>query len=162
MITKITDRGSESLPYKWQFSLADSGYGKLPYAPLVAGDRLICFTGSQVFALDIYTGVEVRVDNGFPHDLDYSDDPSLPTHSRGTLYFQEGGALVARQLSDGKAPTKVSDGTERWTKTPLSQADSIKASDSIVVVSERSPATSVKGFNALTGEKLWGPVKVSQ
>ena len=168
MITKITDRGSESLPHKWEFSLAERGCGTLAYPPLVAGDRLICFTGSQVLALDIYTGDEIKAENGFPHDLNYSDDPSLPTFSRGTLYFQEGSdtgdgdVLVARQLSDGRVPTRASDGTDRWKKTGVTQADSIKASEGVVVVSERNPATTVKGFDAMTGEKLWGPVKVSQ
>lgn len=160
MITKITAQGSETLSYQWQFSLET--YGGLTRPPIVAGDRLVCFTDSLVFALDIYTGDEVNTEGGFPHYLNVSDDPPLPTHSRGTLYFVEAGELVARQLSDGLIPKKLSDDTERWKKPTVTQASSVNANESVVVLAERNPATSVKGFDAITGLQLWGPVQVSQ
>jgi outer membrane protein assembly factor BamB len=161
MITKITAEGSQILDDdKWQFSL--DAYGALSRPPIVAGDRLVCFTDSLVFALDIYTGEEVTGESGFPHYLSVSDDPPLPTHSRGTLYFIESSELVARQLCDGTVPTILSDGSERWKKPPVTQATSVNANESVVVLSERNPGTTVKGFNAITGEKLWGPVQVSQ
>src|SRR5215211_3955891 len=103
MITKITADGSEVLSHQWQFSLET--YGPLTRPPIVAGDRLVCFTDSLVFALDIYTGADVTAEGGFPHYLTVGDDPPLPTYGRGTLYFVEAGELVARQLSDGRIPT---------------------------------------------------------
>ena len=160
MITKITAEGSKVLSHQWQFSL--EMYGVLTRPPIVAGDRLVCFTDSLVFALDIYTGAEVSTEGGFPHYLNVSDDPPLPNHSRGTLYYVEAGELVARQLSDGSMPIQLSDKTERWKKPPVTQATSVNANENVVVVSERNPATAVKGFDATTGLPLWGPVQVSQ
>lgn len=164
MITKINAEGTELLDHQWQFNYLDTYGGQLTRPPIVAGDRLVCFTESLVFALDIYTGEVVDFEDGFPHNLDLSDDPPLPTYSRGTLYYVEGspGQLVARQLADGRKPIKHSDSTERWTPPSVSQASSVTAYDDVVVVTERNPGTSVKGFNAITGAELWKPVAVSQ
>ncbi len=160
MITKITAHGSDTLAHQWQFSLQD--YGTLARPPIVAGDRLICFTDSQVFALDIYTGEAVIAEDGFPRQLGISDDPALPTHSRGTLYYVESGELRAVQLADGKPPIQLSDGNPRWKKPAVAQASSVNANENVVIVCEGDLSTAVKGFDAKTGSPLWGPVKVGQ
>ena len=74
------------LPHQWQFSLQERA-GKLERPPILAGDRLICFTDTDIFALDIYTGEEVKAEDGFPRTLGISEDPPLPAHSRGTFYY---------------------------------------------------------------------------
>lgn len=160
MITKITPLGSEVLPHQWEFSLESSGKGTLARPPFLAGDRLVCFTDTAVFALDVYTGEEVSVEEGFPRPI-VSDDPALPAQRRGTFYYIEDSQLIAVQLSDGK-PAKLADDTPRWKKQPVNNASSVNAYETVVAVCEGDLSTQVRGFDVKTGQQLWGPVKVGQ
>ena len=165
MNKKLTATGSQSLPFAWQFPLTTT-HGQCTQPPLVAGDRLVCVTSSSVFAVDIYTGEEVKADNGFPFNLNPSMDATPPlTHSRGILYFMDNRELLARQLSDGRVPTRRQDNTTvpRW-KAPRFEDEvvSVRASDDVVVVCQADPQTRATGFDAVTGALLWGPVTVSQ
>src|SRR6185369_2852432 len=128
--------------------------------PFLAGDRLVCFTETDVFALDVYTGEEVRVEGGFPRPI-VSDDPALPAQRRGTFYLIENGNLIAVQLSDGKPATKPDD-TKRWKPQPVDNPSSVNAYDAVVALCEGDLSTQVRGFDVKTGEQLWGPVKVGQ
>ncbi|HEX5876616.1 MAG TPA: LamG-like jellyroll fold domain-containing protein, partial [Pyrinomonadaceae bacterium] len=162
MITKLTASGPQSLPFTWEYTL-QTGYGALTAAPLVAGDRLICTTAGFVFALDLYTGQEIK-GGGFPYKLKPSMKPPLTTHSRGTLYISNAGELVARQLSDGKEPLKWVDGKKesRWKIPRLGGLDSASGNDSVIVVTQANPDTVVIGINAADGSTRWGPVTVNE
>jgi outer membrane protein assembly factor BamB len=163
MTTKLTASGSQVLLPEWEYSL--QARGALTSAPFVAGDRLICTTASLIYALDIYTGKEIVVKDGFPYRRTPSLEPkALATHSRGTLYCLDGDKLVALQLSDGKIPQKLFDGKliPRWTPPPLTGVDSINANDDVVIVSQSSPSARVSGFDPASGARLWGPMNVSQ
>src|ERR1043166_1975427 len=102
MTTIRTAAGSQILPHEWEYSLQPRG--ALESAPLPAGDRLVCTSSTHFYALDMYTGTEINVKDGFPCKRAVSIDPpkNLLTQTRGTLYYLDGGKLVARQLSDGK------------------------------------------------------------
>ena len=156
MPTKLTAAGSQVLNHEWEYSLQTRG--PLTSAPFVAGDRLICTTGTHIYALDIYTGKEIVAKDGFPFRRSPSLDPqALTTHSRGTLYCLDEGKLIALQLSDGKIPQKLSGGkfVPRWTPLPLKNVDSINANDEAIIVSQSSPNTTVSGFDPASGVKLW-------
>ena len=164
MNKKLTASGSQSLLPAWQFSL-NTTYDPLTRPPIVAGDRLVCVSKSAVFALNIYTGEEFNVEDGFPVFLQPSRDATPPlTHSRGILYFMDGGELVARQLSDGKIPTRRDENrlVPRWKAPSLKNVVSVRASDDVVIVFQAKPDTRVTGFDAVTGARLWEPVIVSQ
>ena len=161
MITKLTASGPEALPFTWEFSLQNDTFTT---APLVAGDRLICTTGGIVFALDLYTGQEIK-GGGFPYKLKPSFDPiPLTAHSRGTLYLYNDNSLIARQLSDGKEPLKWYDGKRvaRWKAPRLSRVNSVRGNDSVIVITQANPDTIVTGINAADGTTLWEPVTVTQ
>src|SRR5262245_3933065 len=103
MNSKLTARGSIPLDHAWTYS--EETYGTLKSAPVIAGDRLICLTTGNVFALDIYSGEVVTVADdedsenpGFPYRRRASADKPVFAHSRGILYFVDGGELIARQL----------------------------------------------------------------
>ncbi len=159
----LTASGSQVLPHAWEYSLQTRG--ALTSAPLVAGDRLVCTSSTHFYALDIYTGKEIEVKDGFPCKRAVSIDPpqNLITQTRGTLYYLDGGKLVGRQLSDGKIPQKLSNGKlePRWTPPALTNVDSINANDDVVIVTHSSPNTTVSGFDPASGTKLWKRV-VSQ
>ena len=161
MITKLTASGPQALPFTWEYSLQND---TLTTAPLVARDRLICTTAAVVFALDIYTGQEIK-GGGFPYKLKPSfDSKPLATHSRGTLYLYNDSQLFARQLSDGKEPVKFSDGKKvpRWKAPRLTRVSSVRGNDNVIVVTQASPDTVVTGINAADGKTLWGPVTVTE
>lgn len=164
MLKKLTSSGSQTLTHDWEFA-SDVTRGQLTVPPLVAGDRLVCVTRSAVFALDLYTGEEVTAEEGFPYFLRPSFDPTaLLTHSRGILYFLDAGELLARQLSDGKVPTRWENGKRepRWKAPRVNGAVSVRADDDVVVVVQADPGTRVTGFDALTGAQLWKKENVSQ
>src|SRR5687768_7734922 len=164
MNTKLTASGSQKLPIEWEYS--EMTRGSLTKPPLLAGDRLICVSDKAVFALDIYTGQEIVGENGgFPHQLAGSfDEPPPPTHCRGSVYFMDGGKLIARQLSDGNIPTRLVDGIKvpRWKQPAINGVSSLNANDEVVVVTHADPDTQVSGFDPSTGSLLWGPVEVSK
>jgi outer membrane protein assembly factor BamB len=164
MNIKITAAGSRELPIAWDYSAMT--FGSLAQPPLIAGDRLICVTDKAVYALDIYTGKEVANEKGgFPHRLGVSfDDQPAPTHSRGAVFFMDGGKLICRQLSDGNIPTRLVDGKRvpRWTPPKIAGVTSLNANDDVVVVTHADPDTRICGFEPWTGAPLWGPVKVSK
>lgn len=164
MNKKLTSSGSQTLNRAWEFA-ADVIRGQFTVPPMVAGDRLVCVTKSAIFALNLYTGEEVIGEEGFPYFLRPSFDPTpLLTHSRGILYFVDAGELVARQLSDGRVPTRWENGKQvpRWTPPRVSRAVSVRADDDVVVVVQADPSTRVTGFDALTGAQLWKREGVSQ
>ena len=156
MTKLLTASGSQVLPHAWEFPL--QGPGVLTSAPFVGGDRLVCTSSSRIYALDIYTGKEIVVKDGFPYKRAVSLDPkTLTTQSRGTLYCLDGGKLLALQLSDGKIPQKLFNGklVPRWTAPELKNVDSINANDDVVIVTRSSPNTTVSGFDPVSGSKLW-------
>jgi outer membrane protein assembly factor BamB len=163
MNKKLTSSGSQSLPFAWETSLTTQGTLTAP--PLIAGDRLVCVTSSKIFALDLYSGEEVTSEGGFPRFLRPSFDATPPlTHSRGLVYFVDAGELIALQLSDGQVPTRRLEGkpVPRWKAPRVDRAVSVRANDNVVVVCQADPDTRATGFDAVSGERLWGPVKVSQ
>src|SRR5690349_184203 len=164
MNRKLTSAGSQSLPFAWEF-LETTAYGQLTERPLVAGDRLLCVTKSALYALDLYTGAEIKAEGGFPYFLRPSFDATPPlTHSRGLVYFMDAGELLALQLSDGQPPKRWSERklVARLKRQKLNSVVSVRAYDNVVVVCQADPDTRVSGFDPATGERLWGPVKVSQ
>ena len=96
MITKLTASGPQALPFTWEYTL-QSGYGALTAAPLVAGDRLICTAAGYIFALDLYTGQEIKSTGGFPYKLKPAMKPPLTTHSRGSVYISNAGEVRLRR-----------------------------------------------------------------
>jgi outer membrane protein assembly factor BamB len=166
MNKKLTSSGSQTLPPTWQFPLSTT-YKDFTQPPIVAGDRLVCATNSTIYALDLYTGEEIKAKNeqGFPIFLKPAFDATPPlTHSRGILYFMDDDELVARQLSDGKIPMRRQDNqlVPRWTPRKLSDVVSVRASDDLVVVTQANPRTKVSGFDAITGACLWKDKLISQ
>jgi len=166
MNKKLTSSGSQTLSPTWQFPLTTT-YKDFTQPPIVAGDRLVCATSSTIYALDLYTGEEIKEkdEKGFPIFLKPAFDATPPlTHSRGILYFMDDDELVARQLSDGKIPTRRDDNklVPRWTPPKLSDVVSVRASDDVVVVTQANPNTKVSGYDAITGACLWKGVKISQ
>src|SRR5262249_9212664 len=83
---------------------------------------------------------------------------------RGILYFVDAGELLARQLSDGKAPTRWEDGKQvpRWKPPRVNSAVSVRADDTVVVVVQSDPGTRITGFDAVSGAELWKKENVSQ
>jgi len=163
MNTKLTSAGSQGLPFTWEFS--ETNYGALTQPPLVAGDRLVCVTKSNVFALDLYSGDEISSEGAFPYFLRPAFDPTPPlTHSRGLLYFVDAGELLALQLSNGQIPKRWHEGklVPRWKAPQVKNAVSVRAYDNVIVVCEADPKTRVTGFDPATGERLWKTVEVSQ
>lgn len=163
MNTKLTKSGPATLANAWEYS---GGRGDFTNQPIVAGDRLICTSANWVFALDLYTGEEIKPRGGFPYKLGISTGKQpAPAHARGVVYFMNGNKLVALQLSDGKPPMQRVDGqlVPRWTTPDLGRpAVFVTANENVVIVCQAKPQMSATGFDPLTGARLWGPVKLAE
>ena len=161
---KLTASGRQALPPAWEYH--EMTWGSLAQPPLLAGDRLVCLSDKNIFALDIYTGEAITNETDeFPHELGRSfDERPTPTHCRGIFYYMDRNKLMARQLSDGNIPRRLVDGRRvpRWTPAEIDGVTSLNANDSVVVVTHAEPEASVSGFDPTTGERLWKSAKVSE
>ncbi|WP_158290255.1 LamG-like jellyroll fold domain-containing protein [Ramlibacter sp. WS9] len=154
-----------AVPPRWTFT---------PPAPMsqplvVAGDKLIGVSLSNVFAVDIHTGQLAEAGTNVPWSLDLAGrkgrNPNVTT-SKGVVYMMDDDSLLAVGLGDGKAIAtwpKLKKKDPRNPNVPvIPQVPGCKrliaSNGKLVAVSTNlAGATLIRGFDPLTGELLFGP-----
>src|SRR5690348_1110712 len=136
--------------------------------PLLAGDRLIGFAGSSIYAVNLYTGQEISDPNGFPFFVERAnpqDTSAVPiVSSNGAVFFpaaDENGNQVLRAL-------RLADGTplpaDRWASPPLGALLSLTAVDELILIVQQDANgdTTVSAVFATDGTTAWGPLVVTE
>lgn len=136
--------------------------GALTSPLVVAGDKLIGVSGSNVFAVDIHTGALAEAGGHQPWSIDLKGrkgrDPNVTT-SKGVVYLMDDDSLLAFGLGDGRAITTWP--KERKYIPQVPQCKRLIAGDGrlVAVNTDLSGATLIRGFDPLTGESKFGPYK---
>ena len=150
---------------KWTFTPPSALSSPL----VVAGDKLIGVSGSNVFAVDIHTGrlAEAGGNRHWSIDLEgrKGRDPNVTT-ANGVVYLMDDDWLLAVGLGDAKAiaswpKEKKKKGPEDPLIPQVPQCKRLIGSDGrlVAVSTDIAGATLIRGFDPLTGELKFGPYK---
>lgn len=150
---------AQALSESW---VSNASYGvQNNNAPLlVAGDRLIGCYGTTVYAISLYTGLELSNPKGFAYSVDSANQTQLITSTSGALFFpsSDQSSILRLRLVDGQPLPPLP------SPIPLSQMQSLTVVDDVIVVGaqDQNGNTVVWGIDAADGSTRWPPRIVAQ